>query len=96
LVVQSSQDRNGDNGARSLDGSITAKQSEPRWCPPQSDGQLMAEKQILRLKPAPRLEQVGDEHSERVQVFSIKARRFMLSLVIDGSLESGLVFATRP
>jgi hypothetical protein len=27
----------------------------------------MAEKQILSLKPAPRLEQVGDEHSERVQ-----------------------------
>jgi hypothetical protein len=27
---------------------------------------LMAEKQILSLKPAPRLGQVGDEHSERV------------------------------
>jgi hypothetical protein len=27
----------------------------------------MAKKQILGLKPAPRLEQVGDEHSERVQ-----------------------------
>jgi hypothetical protein len=27
----------------------------------------MAEKQILSLKPAPRLQQVGDEHSERVQ-----------------------------
>jgi len=26
----------------------------------------MAEKQILGLKPAPRLKQVGDEHSERV------------------------------
>jgi len=25
------------------------------------------EKQVLGLKPAPRLEQVGDEHSERVQ-----------------------------
>jgi len=47
--------------------TITAKQSEPRWCPSQSDGQLMAEKQILSLKPAPRLEQVGDKHSERVQ-----------------------------
>jgi hypothetical protein len=35
--------------------TITAKQSEPRWCPSQSDGQLMAEKQILSLKPAPRL-----------------------------------------
>ena len=47
--------------------TITAKQSEPRWCPSQSDGQLMAEKQILSLKPAPRLEQVGDKHSKRVQ-----------------------------
>ena len=27
----------------------------------------MAEEQILSLKPAPRLEQVGNEHSERVQ-----------------------------
>jgi hypothetical protein len=27
----------------------------------------MTEKQVLGLKPAPRLEQVGDEHSERVQ-----------------------------
>jgi hypothetical protein len=27
----------------------------------------MAEKQIFSLKPAPRLEQVGDKHSERVQ-----------------------------
>jgi hypothetical protein len=47
--------------------AITAAQSKTRWCLPQSDGQLMAEKQILSLKPAPRLEQVGDEHSERVQ-----------------------------
>jgi hypothetical protein len=28
---------------------------------------LMAEKQVLGLKPAARLEQVGDKHSERVQ-----------------------------
>jgi hypothetical protein len=34
--------------------------------PPQSDRKLMAEKQILSFKPAPRLEQVGYEHSERV------------------------------
>jgi hypothetical protein len=27
----------------------------------------MTEKQILGCKPAPRLERVGDEHSERVQ-----------------------------
>jgi hypothetical protein len=42
-------------------------QSKTRWCPPQSDGELMTEKQILGFKPAPRLEQVGDEHSKRVQ-----------------------------
>src|SRR5919106_17045 len=45
--------------------AITAKQSKTRRCPPQSDAQLMAEKQILGLKPAPQLEQVGDERSER-------------------------------
>jgi hypothetical protein len=47
--------------------AIAAAQSETRWCPPQSDDKLMAEKQILNLKPAPRLEQVGYEQSERVQ-----------------------------
>jgi hypothetical protein len=30
----------------------------------------MAEEQILSLKPAPRLEQVGDEHSERGDLLS--------------------------
>ena len=35
------------------------------WRP--SDAELMTEKQVLGLKQAPRLEQVGDEHSERVQ-----------------------------
>jgi hypothetical protein len=38
-----------------------------RWCPPQSDVELMAEKQILGFKPEPRLEQVRDKHSKRVQ-----------------------------
>ena len=47
--------------------AITAAQSKTRWCPPQGDVELMAKKQILSFKPAPRLEQVGDEHSERVQ-----------------------------
>jgi hypothetical protein len=32
---------------------------QPRWCPPQSDGWLMTDKQILSLKPVPRLEQVS-------------------------------------
>jgi len=36
--------------------AITAAQSDTRWHPPHSDGELMAEKQILGLKPAPRLE----------------------------------------
>jgi hypothetical protein len=47
--------------------AITATQSKARRCPPHGDRELMAEKQILSLKPALRLEQVGDEHSERVQ-----------------------------
>jgi hypothetical protein len=45
--------------------AISAAQSKTRWCPPQSDGKLMAQKQILTLKPAPRL--VGYKHSEHVQ-----------------------------
>jgi hypothetical protein len=47
--------------------AIAAAQPKTRWCPPQSDGKLMAEKQILSFKPAPRFEQVGYKHSERVQ-----------------------------
>ena len=47
--------------------AVTAAQSKTRWRPPQGDIELMAEKQVLGFKPAPRLEQVGDEHSERVQ-----------------------------
>ena len=46
---------------------VTAMQSKARRCLPQSDVELMTEKQVLGLKPAPRLEQVGEEHSERVQ-----------------------------
>jgi hypothetical protein len=33
----------------------------------QGDAELVTEKQVLGFKPPPRLEQVGDEHSERVQ-----------------------------
>ena len=47
--------------------AITAAQLKTRWFLPHSDDELMAEKQILSLKPATRLEQVGDEHSKRVQ-----------------------------
>jgi len=47
--------------------AITPAQSKPLWFAPQSDGQLMAQQQILRLKPAPRFEQVGGEPSEGMQ-----------------------------
>jgi hypothetical protein len=47
--------------------ALASAQSKTRRCLPQSDGELMTEKQILGFKPAPRLEQVGDEPSERVQ-----------------------------
>ena len=36
-------------------------------CPPQGDIELMARKQFLDLKPAPRLEQIANEYSERAQ-----------------------------
>jgi hypothetical protein len=41
--------------------------SNTRRRTPQGDAELMTEKQVLGFKPAPRLEQIGDEHSERVQ-----------------------------
>ena len=44
-----------------------AAQSKTRWRAPQGDAELMTEKQVLGLKQAPRLEQVGDEHHEQVQ-----------------------------
>jgi hypothetical protein len=47
--------------------AITAKQSRTRRCSSDSDAQLMAEKQVLGLKLAPWLEQVGDKNAERVQ-----------------------------
>jgi hypothetical protein len=47
--------------------AIATAQSKTRWRSPQSDGKLMAEKQILSFKPAARFEQVGYKHSERVQ-----------------------------
>src|SRR5450759_1121075 len=47
--------------------AITAMQSKTRRCPPQSNVELMAKKQVLSLKSAPRLKQVDDEHSERAQ-----------------------------
>ena len=50
---------------------VTAAQSKTRRCLPPSDVELLTEKQILGFKPAPRLEQVGDDHSERVQDWAL-------------------------
>ena len=47
--------------------AVTATQSKTRWRLQQSDVELMAEKQILGFKLAPRLEQIADEYSERAQ-----------------------------
>jgi hypothetical protein len=52
---------------RSKNAAGAAAQSKTRWRAPQGDAELMTEKQVLRLKPAPRLEQIGDKHSDRVQ-----------------------------
>jgi hypothetical protein len=46
---------------------VTAAQSRTKRRMPQGDAELMTEKQVLGFKPASRLEQVGDEHSERVE-----------------------------
>jgi hypothetical protein len=45
---------------------VTAAQSKTKRRTPQGDTELVAEQQVLGLKPAPRFEQIGDEHSERV------------------------------
>jgi hypothetical protein len=42
-------------------------QATPIARPPQSNIELMTEKQILGFKPTPRLEQINDEQSECVQ-----------------------------
>jgi len=45
---------------------VTAAQSKAWRCLPQSDVELVTEKQVLSFKPASRLEYVGDEHHEQV------------------------------
>jgi hypothetical protein len=46
---------------------ITAAQPKTRRRRPQRNVELMTEKQVFSFKPAPRLEQVGDEQAEHVQ-----------------------------
>lgn len=47
--------------------TITAAKSKTRSRTTQSDVELMSKKQIFCFKPITRLEQVDDEHSERLQ-----------------------------
>jgi hypothetical protein len=42
-------------------------QPQTRRRPPQGDVELMAQKQILSFEPAPRLEQIGDEHCQQME-----------------------------
>jgi hypothetical protein len=49
-------------------------QSKTRRRTPRDDAELMTEKQVLGFKLAPRLEQVGDEHSERAKDCKHQAR----------------------
>ena len=46
---------------------VTAAQSKTRRRTPQGDAELMAKEQVLGFKPARRLEEVDDEHYERMQ-----------------------------
>src|SRR5262249_13718261 len=48
-------------------GPVTAAQSKTRRRTPQGDAELMAKEQVLRFKPTRRLEEVDDEHCERMQ-----------------------------
>src|SRR5262245_57566959 len=48
-------------------GPVTAAQSKARRRTPQGDAELMAKEQVLGLKSARRLEEVDNEHCERVQ-----------------------------
>src|SRR5262249_61546403 len=48
-------------------GPVTAAQPKTTRRTPQGDAELMAKEQVLHLKPAGRLEEVDDEHCERMQ-----------------------------
>lgn len=45
---------------------VNPARSKTRLGTPQGDAELMTKETVLGFKPQPRLEQVGDEHSERV------------------------------
>src|SRR5688572_11479490 len=45
---------------------VTTPQPETLRCAPQDDGELMTKKEVLDFKPTPRLEQIGDIHSEQM------------------------------
>ena len=47
--------------------AVTTAEPKTRWRLPQRDIELMSEKQVLGFKSPPRLEHIGDKHSERVQ-----------------------------
>src|SRR5262249_36383373 len=47
--------------------SVTAAQSKARRCTPQGNAELVAKEQVLHFKSARRLEEVDDEHCERMQ-----------------------------
>ena len=46
---------------------VTPVQPQTRRRPPQGDGELMAEKEILGFEPASRLERVGNEHCKQMK-----------------------------
>src|SRR5262249_26759603 len=48
-------------------GTVTATQPKARRRAPQGDAELVAEEQDLGFKPARRLEEVNDDHCERMQ-----------------------------
>src|SRR5262245_31658173 len=48
-------------------GPVTAAQSKARRRTPQGNAELMAQEQVLHLKPVRRLEEVYNEHCERMQ-----------------------------
>ena len=69
--------------------AITAANAKAMWRSPQSDVELMTEKQILSSKPAPRLELAGYKHSERVQncKLALNDAMILLTMRIWGRME---------